>query len=96
MDLEKELYKLERFLKKQGRNELIEQLRSLNNTDRRNRLMQQAVLEQEIADTKAKDEKLQAAKEAARELNATYTGQLRMAKKIARFIHLLIEDSGKA
>lgn len=95
LDLEKEITKLERYLRKQGRDELVQELRSLDNEDRRNRLMKQAVHEQEIMDTKAKDEKLKEAKAEASALNGIYNEQLRMNKKISRFIHLLIEDSGK-
>jgi hypothetical protein len=94
-DLEKEITKLERYLNRQGRSELVQQLRNLDNDDRRQRLMKQAVHEQEIQDTKQKDGDLKKAKDLARDLNATYTEQLRMNKKISRFIHLLIEDSGK-
>lgn len=95
MDLEKEMTKLERYLIKQGRQDLVNELRDLDNDERRQRLMKQAVLEQEILDTKAKDTKLQDAKDEARSLAATYNEQTRMSKKISRFIHLLIEDSGK-
>jgi hypothetical protein len=95
MDLEKEITKLERYLIKQGRAKFVQELRSLDNDTRRDRLMKQAVHEQEIMDTRNKDEKLQAAKENARFQAATYNEQLRMNKKISRFIHLLIEDSGK-
>lgn len=95
MDLEKEITKLERYLIRQGRSELVQELRQLDNDARRQRLMQQAVLEQEIQDTKEKDEKLKAAKDLARDLNSTYTEQTRMSRKISRFVHLLIEESGK-
>lgn len=95
LDLEKEKTKLERYLKKQGRNELITELEGLDNDQRRDRLMKQAVHEQEIMDAKANDRELNAAKEKARDLGAVYNENLRMNKKISRFIHLLIEDSGK-
>lgn len=95
MDLEKELTKLEKYLVKQGRVDLVQELRSLDNDSRRERLMKQAVHEQEILDTKEKDEELKKAKEQARFLAASYNEQTRMVKKISRFIHLLIEDSGK-
>lgn len=95
MDLEKEITKLERYLLKQGREEFVKEIRGLNNDDRRDRLMKQAVYEQEIMDAKANDKKLQAAKDEARSLGSVYSENLRMNKKIARFIHLLIEDSGK-
>lgn len=95
MDLEKEITKLEKYLKRQGREELIRELRDLSNDDRRGRLMKQAVYEQEIFDSKENDKDLKAAKEKARDLNAVYNENLRLNKKISRFIHLLIEDSGK-
>lgn len=95
MDLEKELTKLEKYLIKQGRGDLVQELRSLDNDTRRDRLMKQAVHEQEILDTKEKDEELKKAKEQARFLAGSYNEQTRMVKKISRFIHLLIEDSGK-
>jgi hypothetical protein len=95
MDLEKEITKLERYLNRQGRTDLVQELRNLDNDDRRQRLMQQAVLEQEIQDTKEKDEELKKAKAIARDMNATYNEQTRMSRKISRFIHLLIEESGK-
>jgi hypothetical protein len=96
VDLEKEITKLEKYLNKQGRSELVQELRRLGNDDRRGRLLAQAVHEQEIFDTKEKDQDLKDAREKARELNASYSEQLRMLKKISRFIHLLIEESGKA
>lgn len=95
LDLEKEITKLEKYLVKQGREALIRELRGLKNDDRRQRLMKQAVYEQEIMDTKANDQKLQAAKDELKELNSVYNENLRMNKKISRFIHLLIEESGK-
>lgn len=95
MDLEKEITKLERYLIKQGRADLVKELQNLSNDDRRNRLMKQAVYEQEIMDAKANDSGLIAAKEEARSLGSVYNENLRMNKKISRYIHLKIEDSGK-
>jgi hypothetical protein len=98
MDLEKELTKLERYLIRHSRETLIQELKSLSNDQRRNRLMKQAVHEQEIFDTKDKEsqkEEIQNAKTMLREFNALYNEQLKLNRKIARYIHLLIEDSGK-
>lgn len=95
MDLEKEITKLERYLNRQGRGDLVQELRQLDNDKRRQRLMEQAVLEQEIQDTKEQDEELKKAKAAAREMGASYNEQTRMSRKISRFVHLLIEESGK-
>ena len=95
MDLEKEITKLERYLIKQGRDELVKELQNLDNDERRQRLIKQAVYEQEIMDAKASDQDLQAAKDKARALGSVYNENLRMNKKISRYIHLKIEDSGK-
>lgn len=95
---DKEIIKLERYLKKHAREELINQLRSLDNDALRQRLMKQAILEQEIMDTKSKEgdkDPVKSAKALVKEHNATYNEQKRMSQKISRFIHLLIEDSGK-
>lgn len=98
MDNELELVKLEKFLIKQDRKELIAELRNLSNDARRQRLMKQSVHEQEIMDAKNKEaetDRIVNAKAELKSFNATYREQLTMNKKIARFIHLLIEDSGK-
>lgn len=94
-DLELERTKLEKYLVKNGRLNLVQELRDLDNDARRQKLMKQAVYEQEIMDVKANDADLQAAKSLARDLGSVYNENLRMNKKISRFIHLLIEDSGK-
>ncbi len=96
LESEKEIIKLEKYLRKQGREELVQELRACDNDQKRVRLMNQAVHEQEILDTKAKDQELLDAKASVRALGASYNEQSRMCKKISRFIHLLIEDSGKA
>lgn len=98
LEEEKEIIKLERYLKKHARDELVSQLRSLDNDALRQRLMKQAVHEQEIMDTKAKaadQDPVKSAKALVKEHNATFNEQKRMSQKISRFIHLLIEDSGK-
>jgi hypothetical protein len=95
LDLEKEITKLEKYFVKNGRQEFVQELRSLDNDQRRDRLMKQAVHEQEIMDAKANDKELQAAKDLAKDLGAVYNENLRTNKKISRLIHLLIEDSGK-
>lgn len=94
-DLELERTKLEKYLVKNGRLNLVQELRGLDNDSRRQKLMKQAVYEQEIMDAKANDEDLQLAKSRARDLSSVYNENLRMNKKISRFIHLIIEDSGK-
>lgn len=98
MDLEKEITKLERKLTKDGRANLVQELRSLTNDQRRERLKQQAILAQEIVDSKDKAAKQPDMAEAiskVKDHNALFREQSDNCKRIARFIHLLIEDSGK-
>lgn len=98
VDAEKEIVKLERKLIREGRENLVQELRKLSNDQRRDRLKQQAILAQEIIDNKAKAaevEETAAAISAVREHVATYREQSDCCKRISRFLHLLIEDSGK-
>lgn len=91
-ELEKEMTKLEKYLKKQGRNELVQELHGLKSDQLKSRLLGQAMHYQEIMDTKAIDEKLTDALELVKSLRASYNEQLRMNKKISRFISLLLKD----
>lgn len=98
MDLELELTKLERKLKKDGKESLVKELRGLTNEQRRERLKAQAIHRQEIIDTKAlaaQKPDIVNAKGVIREHNATYREQKDNCDRISRFLHLLIEDSGK-
>lgn len=98
MDLEKEITKLEKYLLKNGRENLVKELRGLSNEQRRDRMKSQAILEQELTDLKAKaadKDPVKTARGVIQEHNRTYSEQKRMSQKISRFVHLLIEDSGK-
>lgn len=105
MDLEKEITKLEKKFIRDGRESLVRELRSLTNEQRRDRLKQQAILMQEIADNKAKAEQelelkipVRSLKEAistVKEHNSLFREQVDAAKRLSRFIHLLIQDSNK-
>lgn len=97
-DLEKEITKIEKKLVREGRESLIKELRGLTNEQRRERLKQQAILGQEIIDNKAKaadKPEMQEALGKVREHNAMFREQADGCKRISRFLHLLIEDSGK-
>lgn len=98
IDMEKEITKLERKFIKDGRENLVNELRKLTNDQRRERLKAQAILAQEITDNKVKaaqKEDVANAISKVKEHNATYREQSDGCKRIARFLHLLIEDSGK-
>jgi hypothetical protein len=97
-DLEKEITKLEKYFKKNGREELLNELRNLDNASRRKRIMDQAILEQEITDTKKKNAEKDPVKSALsviKEHNRMFSEQKRVSQKLSRLLHLLIEDSGK-
>lgn len=97
-DLEKEITKLERKFIRDGRDSLVQELRKLNNDQRRDRLKGQAILAQEITDSKEKASRVPETAEAiskVREHNGLFREQSDNCKRIARFIHLLIEESGK-
>lgn len=97
-DLEKEITKLEKKFIRDGRERLVTELRGLSNEERRERLKQQAILVQEIIDSKAKAAETPEMSEAiskVKEHNAMFREQVDASKRISRFVHLLIEDSGK-
>lgn len=97
-DLEREITKIEKKMIKDGRKELVTELRNLTNDQRRERLKQQAILSQEIIDNKnkaAQHPEIRAAKDKIKEHNATYREQKDGCNRISRLLHLLIEDSGK-
>jgi hypothetical protein len=98
LDKDKEIIQIEKKLVREGRENLVRELRSLSNEQRRDRLKQQAILGQEIIDNKAKaSEKADMAEAISkvREHNATYREQADGCKRISRFVHLLIDESGK-
>lgn len=104
-DSEKEILKLEKKFVRDGRESLVRELRSLTNEQRRDRLKQQAILMQEIIDNKAKAERelelkipvksLREAISTVKDHNSLFREQTDAAKRLSRFLHLLIEDSGK-
>lgn len=89
---QKEIIKLEKYLRNQGRQDLVEVLREASPEELKRKLMEQAEHEQAIIDTKNNDDELKEAKEHARSLGAVYNEQVRMNKKISRFVHLLLND----
>lgn len=93
-DLEKEATKLEKYLIRNGRSELVLELRRLNLEQLKKRIQDQAIFKQESITARQKDEGLKNAKDQARELAAPYNESIRMNDKISRFISLLMEDSG--
>jgi hypothetical protein len=94
LSLEKELTKLERYFVKNGRHDLVAELRRSNREQLHERLKKQAVHLQEIADSKAKDDKLKAARNDVADLSAPYRESKTMCERISRLIHLIVQEQG--
>lgn len=91
-DNEKEITKLERYLRRQKDAQYIIDLRRLSVEELKEKMKTQALYRQETIDAKMKDQDLKLAKEKARDLGAPYNESLRMNDKICRFISLLISE----
>lgn len=91
---DKEMIKLERYLKRNGSPNLIEDLRKLTSDELKKRIQDQAIYKQETITAKQNDEALAQAKEKAKELTGPYNESIRMNDKISRFISLLLKDLG--
>ena len=91
-DQETELTKLEKFLKKEGRNDLIQGLKGATLDEMNAKLLGYAKHAQEIIDTKNRDEELKNARQRVKVLNEPYREQLNMNKKLARYTALVIKD----
>lgn len=92
--LEKEITKLERYFVKNGRHELVAELRRSNREQLHERIKKQAIHLQEIADAKANDEKLKAARADVSDLSAPYNDSKTMCNRISRLIHLIVQEQG--
>jgi hypothetical protein len=93
-DLEKEVTKLEKYLIRNGRSELVVELRRLDLEQLKKRIQDQAIYKQESITARQKDEGLSEAKAKAKEMAAPYNESIRMNDKISRFISLLMGESG--
>lgn len=91
-EMVKEATKLERYLVRQGRQELVNELRMLNPDELKQRILKQALHREETLDAKANDQALRNAKHEVKDLQAPYSDSLRMNAKIARFINLLLKE----
>lgn len=92
-ELVKEVTKLEKYLIREGREELVQELRRMGSDELKNKLKEYALYKQDLLDFKANDKKLQDAKELVKELNAPHNENIRMNDKISRFIGLVIKDN---
>lgn len=94
LTLEKETTKLEKYLVKQGRKDFIDEMRAASPEALNTKLLALAKHNQEIANTKAKDDELEKANNKKKELEAPYKDQKKMNEKLARFVALMMEEKG--
>lgn len=94
-DLEKEVTKLERYLRNQKDADFIIELRRLSPDQLKERIKQQALYRQETITAKQNDKELRDAKSTASNMAYPYNQSLRMNDKISRFISLLLTESGQ-
>ena len=94
LTLEKETTKLEKFLKKEGRQDFIDEMRAADAGQLEARLLGLAKHAQEITNTRDNDEELRKAKEHAKNLGAPYREQKKMNDKLARFVALMMQEKG--
>jgi hypothetical protein len=92
LTLEKEKTKLEKYLVKQGRQDFVNEMDAADVTQLDSRLLGLAKHAQEIANTKANDVELDEAKRAKKDLEAPYRDQLKMNKKLARYVALVMQE----
>lgn len=94
LTLEKETTKLEKYLVKQGRKDFIDEVRGASSETLNQKLLALAKHNQEIANTKAADSELEAAKERKKDLEQPYKDQKKMNEKLARFVALIMKENG--
>lgn len=90
-----ELTKLETYLVKNHRQDLINEVNRINSKEELEaKMLRVAKHAQEITDAQKEDEALQEAKQKAKDLNAPYAESKRMNAKIARFLSLKAKERG--
>lgn len=95
LTLEKEITKLEKYLKRELREDFIERMRNSGPQEREEELLKLAKYAQEIQNTMNSDEELDLAKRKVSELRYPYQRDKNMNKKLTRFVHLLMKEDGQ-
>lgn len=95
LTLEKERTKLEKYLKKNCRPELIKEINSMGVDQLKQKLQDQTIEKQKEITLKNNNEKLNSLKDQLREQNAVHNERIRLNDKISRFVALVLEDKGE-
>lgn len=91
---EKEIIKLERYLKREGREDFVTEMMGASPVQLDSKMLSLAKHAEEIQTTQADDQKLREAKAEVRTLASPYNDQKRMNKKMNRFVALLMKEKG--
>lgn len=91
---EKEIIKLERYLRREGREDFVTEMQGASEVQLDAKMLALAKHAEEIQTTQANDEKLRDAKSEVRVLAAPYNDQKKMNKKMNRFVALLMKEKG--
>lgn len=94
LTLEKETTKLEKYLVKQGRKDFIDEIRAASPEALNQKLLGLAKHREEITNTMAADQDLEAAKNKKKSLEEPYKDQKKMNAKLARFVALIMKENG--
>lgn len=91
---EKEIIKLERFLKREGREDFVTEMMAASPAQLDSKMLSLAKHREEIDNTRNADDELKKAKAEVRALGAPYRDQTKMNKKLTRFVALLMAEKG--
>jgi hypothetical protein len=94
LDQELEMTKLERYLKREGRQDFVDEMHRASPVQLDSRMLGLTKHREEIDTTRNNDEDLKKAKNEAKALGATYREQTKMNKKLTRLVALLMAEKG--
>lgn len=92
---EKEVIKLERYLKREGREDFVTEMMGASPSELDAKMLKLAKEAEEIQDAQNNDEELREAKKEASNLGAPYRERKKMNKKLTRFVALMMQEKGK-
>ncbi len=92
LTLEKERTKLEKYLKKNARENLVTEINVMNKDQLQKRLLDQQIEKQKEITLKNNNDKLNSLKDQLREQTAVHNERIRMNDKISRFVSLVLEE----
>lgn len=92
---EKEIIKLERYLKREGREDFVTEMMAASPALLDSKMLGLAKYREEIQNTQNADEELKRVKQHAKTLGAPYRDDVKMNKKLTRFVALLMQEKGK-